>query len=425
MLNINLEQITNLYKKYNIDWYINISNSKSKTLSYNPLYDEVSIDSNDFVSTNIVIIKNHKKAISSIDWFSYEQLELSINDLIWIVDFWEYDEDIILPDITDKIEKDFSTENIKNLDFSYFEKQLKTLQSFDFKENVKIESCSLWYSEIEYFYINSKWAFKVQKDNDAFYYFELFWENEDIRDNESEYKTFKKLPEITSENISTVQEKLLNKISKNDKKIDAGIYTISISNELMVDFIEIILDELYSESIREWTSLFSNYNIWDKIFSENFSILNNPYLPWYVWNTLFDREWITQKETMLFEKWVLKAKFYDYKNALKDWLENLWNSWVSNIEFVWETDENYLKNSKFLFTNIMWFHTIDTSTWKFSLNWEWFIIQNWEKTDFVKNVSISWDIINLLSNISSVWNDFLDKWNYKIPSMTFDNQNIV
>ena len=129
--------------------------------------------------------------------------------------------------------------------------------------------------------------------------------------------------------------------------------------------------------------MFSKNKLWDKIFSGKFTIINNPELKNYTWTMLFDKEWITAKKTILFEKWVFVSKFYDYKNALKEWLENLWNSTVSNIELVWKTDKNYLVWSKILFTNLMAFHTVDSSTWKFSLNGEWYLLENWENPSII------------------------------------------
>jgi PmbA protein len=254
---------------------------------------------------------------------------------------------------------------------------------------------------------------------------EIFWENWGIRNNHYKYVSSKIKPEIKLENIQKLEQELLFKIWNSNSKIEPWIYDITLDREVVIDFLDIILWNMSAESIREWISLFSKNKIWDKIFSSKFSLINNPYLKNYTWNMLFDKEWVTAKRTILFENWILKSKFYDYKNALKEWLENIWNSTISNIELVWETDKNYLDWSKILFTNLMAFHTVDSITWKFSLDWEWFILENWEKKDYIKNISLSGDIISLFSNIKAIWNDFKEDGNFRVPSITFKNQKII
>lgn len=424
MLN-DFENIIWLFWKYWIDGFVNIVKSNSKDLEYSPLHDEISIDSNENISTKLVIIKNNKKASFWIDWFWVEKIENAIIELLKVVEYWEYDKDIVLPEITDKLSKDFSWNEIKNIDFDYLESQFNNFKNYNFNSQVSIEWFSIGYKEVEHIYINSLWSIKSQIDNSSFYFYELFADNWDFRESDYEYKTFKTFPELKTSDIKKLEDKLLNKIKKSTTKLESGIYNITLQNDVVSNFIEIILDNLWAESIKEWVSLFSKNNIWDKIFWENLSIINNPDLPWYTWNLVFDWEWVTQQKKYLFQNWVLKNKFYDYKNALKDWLENLGCSWTSNIEIEAETTNNYLKNSRFLFTNLMAFHTVDSTTWKFSLAWEWFLIENWEKTEFIKNISLSWDLITLFSNIENIGDDFLDYWNYKVPSMTFLNQKVI
>lgn len=421
----NYSNLVELFKKYNIEWFLNITEVKSKDLDYSPLHDEISIDSDENISTKVVIIKNNKKASFSIDWFSQEKIELAIQDLLSVIEYWEFDKDILLPNIHDSLTKDFSNQELNIINFDYLESQFTNFKKYNFNEFIKIESFSIWYKEIIHTYVNSNGSIKTQIDNSSFYFFELFADNWINRESDYEYKTFKTFPIVKNDSIKKLEEKLLNKIIINDNKIDSWVYNITLQNDVVANFIEIILDNLWAETIREWLSLFSKNSIWEKIFSEKFTLINNPDLDWYTWNLVFDWEWVTQKTTTLFERWVFSNKFYDYKNSIKEWVLDLWCSTVSNIELKWDFSSCFLDNSDFLFTNLMAFHTVDTTTWKFSLSWEWYIIKNWIKKDFIKNISLTWDIINLFSNIHVIWDDFLDYWNFKIPSITFLNQKVV
>jgi len=424
-MKIENEKIIDLFKKHNVEGFVNINISKSNDLEYSPLHDEISLDSINNINTSLTIIKDHKKSVFSIDWYSLKKIEKAILSMLDFIDYAEYDKDIILPQITDSVEKDFSNSDLENITFSYLEKEFEKFKNYKFNNNIKIESFSIWVNYTTHVFINSLWAIKTQKDNWSYYFMEIFWENWGIRNNHYKYVSSKTKPEIKLENIQKLEQELLFKIWNSNSKIEPWIYDITLDREVVIDFLDIILWNMSAESIREWISLFSKNKIWDKIFSSKFSLINNPYLENYTWNMLFDKEWVTAKRTILFENWILKSKFYDYKNALKEWLENIWNSTISNIELVWETDKNYLDWSRILFTNLMAFHTVDSITWKFSLNWEWFILENWEKKDYIKNISLSGDIINLFSNIKAIWNDFKEDGNFRVPSITFKNQKII
>lgn len=418
------QKIIELFKKYNVEWFLNIQVSDSKELEYSPLYDEISLDESENISTSIVIIKDNKKAKFTIDSYSLEKIEFSIKDMLNVIEYAEQDKDIVLPTIEDNTSKDFSNHNLDKIDFDFLKQEFEKFKSYNFNEKITIETFQIWYKKSIHYFINSLWSFKSQTDNISFYYFELFAQNWEKREVDYKYKSLKDFPYVSNNEVKEKEEELLNKVSDISGSINPWKYTITLDKDVVIDFLDIILSNIWAESIREGISLFSKYNIWDKIFWENFTLMNNPYLEGYTWTMLFDWEWITLRKVVLFEKWVFKSKFYDYKNALKEWLENLWNSTVSNIELVANWDENYLMGSSFLFTNLMAFHTVDSTTWKFSLNWEGYLLENWEKKWFVKNISLSGNVLSLFSSIKSIWNDFKTWWNFKVPSITFENQEI-
>lgn len=427
MMNIknDIDEIQSLFKKYQIEGFINIWFSENKSLEYAPLYDELSFDKNQSISTSITIYKDHKKANFSIDGYSIEKIEWAIQEMLKLIDFWEYDTDILLPNITDTQEKDFSSREVDKMDFDFMRAQYKTLKDFSFAPWISIEWFAIGMTVQNHYYLNSLWSLKHQNDNHTFYYIDLFWENNEKRDTHSKHISNKNLPILTSEIIHELQQELLNKISDSKTMLSPWIYDIVLEREVVIDFLHIILSNLSAESIREWMSMFSKNKLWEKIFSDHLTLVNNPFLEGYTGNMLFDKEWVTLKTTPLIEKWVLKSKFCDYKNVLKEGKDFLGNSTLTNIELIAKPNPDYLFWNTFLFTNLMAFHTVDTSSGKFSLSGEWYLLENGKKKEYIKNISLSWDIIHLFSHIKDFWNDFKTDGNFKVPSMSFSSQKLV
>ncbi len=424
---LNLNEIQKLFAKNNVNWFINIFTSTKKVLEYSPLYKEISVDSSNWFSTNINIIKNNKKWVYNIDWCEINDIQNWINEILKVIDLAEFDKDIIVPQITDSIEKDFSVPEIETVDFQMLENEFNKVKNYKFNDFINIESFSIWIVSYSKIFINSLWSIKTQSDNSSFYSLELVWENDFGKDSDYIYKDIKWIPNINLDEIKELEKLILNKISGNNQTFNSWNYDIVLDKDVVIDFIDIIIENLWAEDIREWVSLFSKNKIWDKIFGDDFTLINNPDLPWYTGNSVFDWEWVTTKKTVILDKWVFLSKFYNYKNALKEWLENLWNSSIYNIELIKSKtyDENILAWNKILFTNLMALHTVDASTWKYSLNWEWYLIENWKKWDFIKNISLSWNVIDLFSNIKNIWNDYKTYWNYRVPSISFYNQKVV
>ena len=72
---LNLNEIQKLFTKNNVNWFINIFTSTKKVLEYSPLYKEISVDSSNWFSTNINIIKNNKKWVYNIDWCEINDIQ--------------------------------------------------------------------------------------------------------------------------------------------------------------------------------------------------------------------------------------------------------------------------------------------------------------------------------------------------------------
>jgi PmbA protein len=171
--------------------------------------------------------------------------------------------------------------------------------------------------------------------------------------------------------------------------------------------------------------MFTNNKIWDKLFSDKLTVVNDPTLKWGNSSALIDWEGVTLEKRIIIENWIWKEKFADYKNVKKDSTLKLWNSTVTNILVKWEKTPDFLRDSDFLFTNLMAYHTVDSNTWKFALNGEWYVIKDWKKAEYVKNISLAGNIKDIFTNIVAIWDDdYENGWN-ACPSITFKGWTII
>lgn len=424
-MQINKEKIISIFKNFWVEGILNIKKSTKKKLEYSPLHDEISMDSMDLLSASVILIKDHRKVVYNMDWFTEQRFEEAIEEASKLLKYSEYDTDITLPYVDWIEEKDFSNEELKNLDFDFLKSEFLRFKNYNFDERIKIESFSNNLNIVEHHFFNSLWSHKIQKD--AYYKlsYEVYWQYKETKDTAYKYIISSDKILLDDKDIKKLEEQAIDKVSNSDNTISSGKYNITLDKEVVSDFLDILLWWLNAERVRENISLFSKYSIWDQILSKEISIENNPNLDWWIGNLLFDEEWIKQRKTILFENWILKNKFYDYKNARKDSLEYLWNSTQSNIIVKWYYSNDYLKDSRILFANLMAFHTVDENSGKFALNWEWYLIENGEKKWYIKNISLSGNIIDLFNSILALWDD-LDYYSTIItPSITFRDQKVI
>jgi hypothetical protein len=63
--------------------------------------------------------------------------------MLLVIDFSELDKDIILPKITDSIEKDFSEKELDKLDFDFLKNEFNKFKNFKFDSKIIIEAFSI------------------------------------------------------------------------------------------------------------------------------------------------------------------------------------------------------------------------------------------------------------------------------------------
>jgi len=419
------KQILELFAQFQGEWYLNIVKNSKRSLSYDPLHDEISYDEKESIATTLTVIKNHKKSVFRMDGFSVPMLESALQDIESVIEFWEYDEDIVLPkveNIQDAVH-DFSSSVLHDVPFSHLENIFQYVKSFPLPDEISLEGFSASIYHQTHIFLNSQGVYQEQNSSESSIYIEYFWENGDIRDTHYLYENTLTLPEITEQKLQKIVLELQTKLTARDPFVP-GVYTVTLERDVASEFVDIILGNLSAQSIREWLSIFSLENVGKKVLGDNFTLINSPSLEWYTGNTAFDGEGIPAKKHVLFQDGTLTSLFCDYKNTQKMNGKFLGNSGVYNIEMVGQWTPDFLKKSSLLITNLMAFHTVDSNTGKFSLAWEWYILKNGEKIGYTKDITLSGNILDLFSNIIAFGDDAKTSGNMKIPSLTIENQTI-
>ena len=154
-----------------------------------------------------------------------------------------------------------------------------------------------------------------------------------------------------------------------------------------------------AESIRQKTTFLETSDIGGKILPEGFSITSLARMPDSAYGRVFDGEGITTEDLSVVENGVLKNVFCDSKNAAKFQIPATGNPFPSNLSFEAPVRPESLREAKFLFTNLMAFHTVDSISGKFALEGEGFELQNGKRAGYVKNVALSGNVKTLFSGL--------------------------
>lgn len=422
---INKKEIVDIFNKYEVEGYLNYGESISRELSYETFMDEVSINDLNKSGTSVVIIKDNRKASASFDGFSIEDLEKAISEIKDYALISEFDKDIELVNIVDEAEADFRAEEIMDIDFAFLKWEFEKVKNYKFKDYINFEEFSYWYKEWTSVFVNSLGAYKVEKTNWISAYMGLSGDLNWKKEEEYLYKSNNKKFEFSDEKIAEVELELTDKLNSVPATFETWEYTVTLRNDASVWFLGMLLGHFSAEWIREWFSMFTNNKIWDKLFSDKLTVVNDPTLKWGNSSALIDWEGVTLEKRVIIENWIWKEKFADYKNVKKDSTLKLWNSTATNILVKWEKTPDFLKDSDFLFTNLMAYHTVDSNTWKFALNGEWYVIKDWKKAEYVKNISLAGNIKDIFTNIVAIWDDdYENGWN-ACPSITFKGWTII
>ncbi|MCK9272227.1 TldD/PmbA family protein [Candidatus Gracilibacteria bacterium] len=420
-----LKQLSQIWQKFQIEGYLNIYKSKSKEISFTPVGDEILVSEDSDINLVLNIIKNNKKLTIKLNSISYEDLCSKIEDNLGLLDVGTADSDIYLYPVKNILDINEIKFDIDEISGDFLLKQRNKVKNFEYASNISIEGFSYSLNVDERYFINSLGAFKSHKSSQNTYFLGLYYNTHEFSDTEYEVFYSSNCELVTSDFISKTQDKLLSKINPQTSKLNSGIYNVTFKNNLAGDFLDILLSSVSGEKIRQGISFIKKDDIGKKIVTDKLNIKSIHNIDNSPFNRFFDSEGIDTEDITIIKNGVLSEIFLDSKNAKKYGKEPVGNPTYANIELIGDKKNDFLKNSSFLFTNLMGLHTIDYSTGKFALEGEGFEINNSKIGNFIKNVSISGNILDLFGNIESFGNDIYEHSAIKSGSITFKNQQII
>ena len=267
-------------------------------------------------------------------------------------------------DILDADERHFL---VADIDANFLRKQCETVHNTLYHPNVSVESFSFEAQENEKEFFNSYGAHKRHAISQTNYGLELYYQSDVFSDVHSDQGYSETDSSIDPVFIDKIHSYLMEKSEPKAPTITSGMHTITLKNDVVISLLDILSDALTGENIRQHTSFFSMDDIGKLVLDSKLTLRSNPVREHSPFNRLFDKEGVTSEQLIIIEDGVIKNVFLDTKNAKKLHLPHTGNPEYSNLELVGEPDSGYLKNSKFLFTGLMAFHTVDTSSGKFAL----------------------------------------------------------
>lgn len=425
MLDTHANQIKELFKKYSLKGYIRIKEWHYKSLEYTALTWVYAFDETNTKDVIITFIKKWKKIVYHLDKLNFDEIWKVFEWVSKIIDKTDVDENIFFVKIKWNFEDILPTiENIDKLNINFFNKVIAPIRDYKFKKHIALEWFSYSITDTTNIFINSDAVTKIYKKTLSSYSIELAYLSDWFNDLDYYSETSIILLDIDTKNIEKLESRLIDKANFKKVKSETKKINIALSNTVAWELVWIFLSLLNAESIIQKQSPYTLDDLDTKIISDKISILNNPLEKNNSGYTPFDAEWLEQQNVNIIKNGILKNIFLDSKNSNKLWIEHNANSFPTFITLKSDIVENRLKDAKFEFVDIMGLHTIDMMTGKFSLVWEWYIIDKEQRKEYIKNVHISWNIKDLFNSILSIWDDTDNTWTMYIPTIVFANQDI-
>ncbi len=218
-----------------------------------------------------------------------------------------------------------------------------------------------------------------------------------------------------------------------------GKIPVIIENELVSDILSIIAPSFFIENIIKNKSMFTDLQ--DKnIGFEGINLLDDGTNPDCIGSALFDDEGTPTCRKYLIKKGMLNEFLYNYYYARKENKNFAGNGFadsfktVPTIDFtnlILEPSETDLSlfinslNNGLLITNLMGLHMADPISGDFSLGAEGILIEKGEFANPVKEFVISGNILEILRNCKTVFNDVKRNGRIIAPSILVEGLNIV
>ena len=204
------------------------------------------------------------------------------------------------------------------------------------------------------------------------------------------------------------------------KKIKSQVIDILLDPLVAVQFLEIIASVITADVIQKGKSLFKD-KIGEKVFSNDFNIIDDGMLPYGLASRPFDGEGVPKGKTIIFEKGILKTYLYNTYTARKDNQLSTGNAARTSYKSPPDIGISnfYIEPSNITFEKLLesidkGFYVIDiiglhsgtnTISGQISVGAKGLMIDKGSLSFPVKEVTIATDILSFCKNISKIGKD--------------------
>lgn len=264
---------------------------------------------------------------------------------------------------------------------------------------------------------------KEDEDIQSDYQFTIMKKKEDYQENE-----------LASRAIKGVISKLHAKPTTSNK------YKTIVKNEAMASLLSVLSSSFSAEQVQKDLSILKD-KLNTKIISEKITIIDDPLRTDLINSSPFDDEGVASEVLTMVDNGVLKNYYHNLKTAKKANTKSNGHgyrpSYASNVSITptnlyiqagTKSFDDLVKecNNGILITDLSGLHAgINGLTLDFSLQANGFLIENGEITKPVNLITLSGNLLNMLSDVEDIGNDLkFDSSAIGSPSILFNEANI-
>lgn len=391
--------IPQILRELSVGGFANVSASKEKSLTYSPMGEEVSVKERENLSVSVTLVKEGRKASLQIATADVGEIRSRLEAVARTLAYVTPDDDVSVPEIRDSVSADDRAFDFSSITSEMLVERFRNAKDFAYPEGVAIESFSIEAEESERIFVNTFGAEKRYAKTASHWGIELFLPTEEGGDVWYDSFSSPKFQDVSGADVAPIAERLVEMSRPVAATFASGPATVALEGGVFADFLDILMGAASAESIRQKTTFLETSDIGGKILPEGFSITSFARMPDSAYGRVFDGEGITTGDLPVVEGGVLKNVFCDSKNAAKFKIPATGNPFPSNLSFDAPVRPEAIREAKFLFTNLMAFHTVDSISGKFALEGEGFELKDGKRAGYVKNVALSGNVKTLFSGL--------------------------
>lgn len=389
--------IPQILRDLSAEGFANVSASKEKSLTYSPMGEEISVKERENLSVAVTLVKDGRKASLQVATADVEEIRARLSAVARTLAHVTPDEDVKVPQIRDSVSADDRTFDFSSVTSEMLVESFRKAKNFAYPEGVVIESFSVEAEESERIFVNTFGAEKRYAKTASHWGLELFLPTEEGGDVWYDSFSSPKFLEVPDSDVAAISERLVEMSKPVAATFESGPATVALEGGVFSEFLDILMGAANAESVRQKTTFLEADDVGKKLLPEGFSIASLARMPESAYGRVFDGEGITTENLGVIENGVLKNLFCDSKNAAKFSIPATGNPYPSNLVFEAPNEPEALKEAKFLFTNLMAFHTVDSISGKFALEGEGFELKDGKRVGYVKNVALSGNVKTLFA----------------------------